>query len=87
MAIHQLPSWPQDHVDAVSGVVNEVTENHRQALKSISFDVEKLVGISLDHLQEYCHPLVESLIKAVAYKLVIDSICPTYGSQTQVEDI
>jgi hypothetical protein len=48
--VHQLPSWPQDHVDALSAVVDEVAKDHRQALQGISLNVEKLLSVGLDDL-------------------------------------
>lgn len=76
MTVHEFPSWPQDHGDAFSGVVDEVSEDDGQALQSIPLDVEELVCIRLDYLEEDCHPLVEGVVEAVADELVVDAISP-----------
>lgn len=82
MTVHKLPSWSQDHVDAVSRVVNEVSKYHCQAFQCIPLDIEELVGICLNHLQEQDHPLVECLIQTEVNELVINPVCPTYSSET-----
>jgi hypothetical protein len=60
--VHQLPSGPQDHADALTAIIDKVSEYYGQALQGVSLDVKKLFSIGLDHLQEDGHPLVESVI-------------------------
>ena len=87
MRIHEFPSRSQNHVDAFSWVIYEVTEDHGQAFKRISFDVKELVGIWLDNLQEHSHPLVERVVQASAYELIVNTISPTYSSKTKIENV
>ena len=87
MTVHQLPSRSQDHANALSGVVDEVSEDDCQALESVALDVKELVGVRLDHLQKESHPLVEGLIQAVVDQFVFDSVSPTDRSQIEVEDV
>lgn len=76
MTVHQFPSRAQNHSDAFTRVVDEVSEDYGQALQSIPLNVEELICIRLYHLEKDSHPLVEGVIKAVPNELVVDAICP-----------
>jgi hypothetical protein len=43
--VHKFPRGPEDHVDALSGIVQKVSEDNSQALQGISFDVEHLLRV------------------------------------------
>ena len=64
MLVEQLPGWLQNHLQAVSRVINEVSEDHGQTLQSVLFDVEKGSRVSLDDLHEKGHPRIESVLQA-----------------------
>lgn len=64
MLIKQLPCWLQYHLKAISRVINEVSEYHRQTLQRIFLDVEKGSRICLYDLHEKRHPGIESVLQA-----------------------
>lgn len=82
MAVHQFPGRSEYHIDALFGVVDKVTENNSEALKSIPLDVKILISISLYYLKEERHPLIECLIETEANHFVVNTVCPTDGPQT-----
>jgi hypothetical protein len=75
--VHQLPCRPQNHADAFTAVVYEISENDSEALEGVSLDVKKLFGVALDYLEKDGHPLVECLVEALFNKLIVDTVGPT----------
>ena len=76
MEIEELPGGFEDHVNAISGVVDEIPEDHCHAFKSISFDVKESFWVSLNNLDKEGHPGIKGLAKTVVHKFIINSVCP-----------
>ena len=87
MAVHKFPGRTKDHIDSFPRIVYKVSEDHSQTLQRVSFDVKEFVGVSLNNLQKHSHPLVEGLVETVFNKLVVNSISPADGSETEIEDV
>ena len=87
MHIHQLPGRSQNHVDAISRVIYEVSEDYGQALECISFDVEEFLCVRLNHLKKNRHPLIETILQAIVNKFVIDTVGPADASKAEVENM
>jgi hypothetical protein len=41
----------------------------------------------LNYLKEEGHPLIEGLVQAEVYQFVVNTIGPTYGSKTEIENV
>jgi hypothetical protein len=87
MHIHELPCRPQNHTDALSAIVYEISENHGEAFECIPLDVEIFLGVTLNDLKKYGHPLIKGFIQAVLNQFVVNAICPADRSKAQVEDV
>jgi len=48
--VEQFPCWLQDHVDAIFREIDQVTEDHNEALKRVLFQVKELLWVRLDQL-------------------------------------
>ena len=90
MQVHQLPRRPQNVVDAVlalSGVVYEIAEDHREALQCISLKIKALLGIDGDDLPKEDHPVFERGVKTLLDEHLVDSVSPADASEAEEENI
>jgi hypothetical protein len=65
MKVEKFPSWVQDHINAISRIVYEVSKYNSKALERVLLDVKESLRVGLDNLEEESHPRVESLVEAV----------------------
>ena len=69
--VEEFPGGLKDEVDALFAVVDEIAEEHSQALENVPLDVEISLRVALYDLNKKCHPCVEGLIQALLHQLII----------------